>query len=555
MDTQQYAVGVANGLVYHHAPHSAFLEHHPRPFPLSSQQMSWHTPQTSPPNSAASTSSSLYSAMSHVDDRVDYEAAQAFVPRSGYPAPQHSPSLPSDASPFESSQIESSIGPSRIFTRRRARGAAQGLDQAQGSPYDRRPHSLAFVSRPHTPGGPLPGTPFDIGSGAFVHSGAAMTAYGAFMPTHSRSTSGSGSSGSSHLRSASPAASISSAITSVSSASVRRSRVQPPLPSPQLADHSNEQENENLASSKGPRQKHRKTRLEHADRRRICEYSRQFPSLKQEEIAREFKVERSTVSKILKDRERWLKPDNEKPTSSRTRPAKFGELETALENWLQSCKRDRILLTDALIRETAKKEGLKLGIDETRFKASSGWVENFKARHGIKKGIYNGRGESNHDENVDMSAASGGARASAPAAHAEVIDLASDEESAHQLAYSPEAPHAWSASAPAAAVYEHAAPPEPAPMPGPSAVQVSEGGGGPHGAQEYLVTPAVQFNEEEDLPSLAEAEIMVEQLLTFFRTEEHQPLITPEQEETLIEVQRMLFSRSTGMRGAEPARA
>lgn len=51
------------------------------------------------------------------------------------------------------------------------------------------------------------------------------------------------------------------------------------------------------------------------------------------------------------------------------------------------------LLTDRKIREIAKKFAAMQHLGEDRFKASSGWVENFKQRHGIKRGVWHGEGQ------------------------------------------------------------------------------------------------------------------------------------------------------------------
>ena len=50
------------------------------------------------------------------------------------------------------------------------------------------------------------------------------------------------------------------------------------------------------------------------------------------------------------------------------------------------------LLTDRKIREIAKRFAAMQHLGEDRFKASSGWIENFKQRHGIKRGIWHGEG-------------------------------------------------------------------------------------------------------------------------------------------------------------------
>jgi len=51
-----------------------------------------------------------------------------------------------------------------------------------------------------------------------------------------------------------------------------------------------------------------------------------------------------------------------------------------------------VQLTDSVIRNKAKEVGKQLQIPEDKFKASSGWVENFKHRHGIRRGQFHGNG-------------------------------------------------------------------------------------------------------------------------------------------------------------------
>lgn len=55
-----------------------------------------------------------------------------------------------------------------------------------------------------------------------------------------------------------------------------------------------------------------KTRLSNTDRKRICEFATEHPELRQETIGTHFGVERSTVSKILKEKEKWLNIDEER---------------------------------------------------------------------------------------------------------------------------------------------------------------------------------------------------------------------------------------------------
>ena len=67
-------------------------------------------------------------------------------------------------------------------------------------------------------------------------------------------------------------------------------------------------------------------------------------------------------------------------------PTKFPVIENLMLDWLDVVGDTDIILTDAMIRAKAREIADRHGYTEDKFKASSGWVENFKARQGIKKG-------------------------------------------------------------------------------------------------------------------------------------------------------------------------
>ncbi|CAK5270267.1 unnamed protein product [Mycena citricolor] len=85
-------------------------------------------------------------------------------------------------------------------------------------------------------------------------------------------------------------------------------------------------------------------------------------------------------------------PVDEELKIAKHRPSKFPEIETDMMDVLLAARDNNAPLTDAFIRIKAREVALKLGIGEDRFKASAGWVENFKHRHGIKGGIWSGHG-------------------------------------------------------------------------------------------------------------------------------------------------------------------
>src|ERR1700761_4799169 len=72
------------------------------------------------------------------------------------------------------------------------------------------------------------------------------------------------------------------------------------------------------------------------------------------------------------------------------RPSKFPNLEAQMIPWLTKMTRLKRTITDKSIRMKAREIADDLKIDPRQFKASSGWIDNFKRRHNIRKGVYHG---------------------------------------------------------------------------------------------------------------------------------------------------------------------
>jgi DNA-binding MarR family transcriptional regulator len=73
--------------------------------------------------------------------------------------------------------------------------------------------------------------------------------------------------------------------------------------------------------------KPRKQRLFNHQRKEICLYHQENPGIRQEDIANKWGVERSTVSKILKQKSKWLNvPDGEEPHTAKHRYASSSPL-------------------------------------------------------------------------------------------------------------------------------------------------------------------------------------------------------------------------------------
>ncbi|CAO1622183.1 unnamed protein product [Sympodiomycopsis kandeliae] len=136
------------------------------------------------------------------------------------------------------------------------------------------------------------------------------------------------------------------------------------------------------------RQKH-KSKLLNIDRKRICLQHLRNPKLKQEDLAQIFGIERSTVSKVLKEQERWLSiaDDSDDAAIVKHRNPRFPELEEQLATWAREAQAAGEILTDANIRKKALEIAQHLEPDSQnkKFKASGGWVEKFRNRAGLRK--------------------------------------------------------------------------------------------------------------------------------------------------------------------------
>uniref|UniRef100_V5GVW9 HTH CENPB-type domain-containing protein n=1 Tax=Kalmanozyma brasiliensis (strain GHG001) TaxID=1365824 RepID=V5GVW9_KALBG len=130
-----------------------------------------------------------------------------------------------------------------------------------------------------------------------------------------------------------------------------------------------------------------KRKLRNIDRKMICDFSASHPTIKQDAIAAKFDIERSTVSKILKNKEKWLsvEPGSEAARISKHRAVKFPAVEDQLASWIAEFKTRGEGVRDSTIRQEALRIARELGLGEDQFKASGGWIEKFRERNHIPK--------------------------------------------------------------------------------------------------------------------------------------------------------------------------
>jgi len=111
---------------------------------------------------------------------------------------------------------------------------------------------------------------------------------------------------------------------------------------------------------------------------------------RKKDIASEFGIPASTLSTILKDKDKILKAVEEAPCLPRRKRFKassFPEIEHAMTEWMKRVSDYNLPISGPLIQEKAAEFAKNLGL---KFQASSGWLEKFKSRNGIVEKIVSG---------------------------------------------------------------------------------------------------------------------------------------------------------------------
>ena len=92
-----------------------------------------------------------------------------------------------------------------------------------------------------------------------------------------------------------------------------------------------------------------------------------------------------TVGDILNEKE-FYESDNEgSPSRKRHRSGLNADMEQCLYLWFANARSRNVPVTDEILKEKAKHFGDETGV--TDFKYSNGWLQRFKARHGISSHV------------------------------------------------------------------------------------------------------------------------------------------------------------------------
>ncbi|KAI7156004.1 hypothetical protein KC349_g6568 [Hortaea werneckii] len=123
------------------------------------------------------------------------------------------------------------------------------------------------------------------------------------------------------------------------------------------------------------------------DRKRMCQYAEDHPNAKQTEIGAIFGVERSTVSKVLRQKDKYLIQEDGSESPVKRAKRHSPDMERALAVWAKNQERKSLPLTDELIRDKAREFSAATMTTTTsadnHHVLSPIWLEKFKLKHNL----------------------------------------------------------------------------------------------------------------------------------------------------------------------------
>ncbi|TKA81486.1 hypothetical protein B0A49_05723 [Cryomyces minteri] len=122
----------------------------------------------------------------------------------------------------------------------------------------------------------------------------------------------------------------------------------------------------------------------YVDQRRMCLYHEEHPTTKQTEIGALFGVERSTVSKVLGRKEKYLGGDEGGRSPIKRLKGSPPDIERALSIWVRNKQKEGVFLSDEEIRDKALFFAASVSNVNSLSQANNAvWLEKFKQKNNI----------------------------------------------------------------------------------------------------------------------------------------------------------------------------
>ena len=111
----------------------------------------------------------------------------------------------------------------------------------------------------------------------------------------------------------------------------------------------------------------------------------------------------STVSKVLRQKDKYLFPEDGSRSPVKRGKGKFPDIERAMANWARNHVKQGLPLNDDMIRDKARFFATTVGSQECHAKVNStAWLEKFKQKNGLPGAKHGKRSDANESDGGDM---------------------------------------------------------------------------------------------------------------------------------------------------------
>ncbi|XP_039275806.1 tigger transposable element-derived protein 6-like [Nilaparvata lugens] len=116
-------------------------------------------------------------------------------------------------------------------------------------------------------------------------------------------------------------------------------------------------------------------------KRKVLKFIEENPHKKKVDIAKEFNIPPTTLSTILRNKNRYEDEGGLSGQCKRAKPAELQDVETAVMLWLKQCRDKNVSISGPILQEKAQQFAEQLG--HNSFRASNGWLDCFKKRNEV----------------------------------------------------------------------------------------------------------------------------------------------------------------------------
>lgn len=116
-------------------------------------------------------------------------------------------------------------------------------------------------------------------------------------------------------------------------------------------------------------------------KRKVLKAVEENPTKKKVDIAKEFDIPPSTLATIIKHKDRYQEESGLSKVCKRAKASEFQDVEKCVLMWLKQCRDKNVPIGGPVLQEKAQQFAVSLG--HANFRASNGWLQNFKKRNEI----------------------------------------------------------------------------------------------------------------------------------------------------------------------------